>query len=154
MFSPMADGSTQSDDAMRQLGIVLADLSRSLDRHMDRDFPHPRPPETHLAVLRLVRANDGMTVRELGDALFMQSSNASAVVSQLLTQGLISKERDTDDRRVFHLHLSAEARARVDEADAQVGRYLINALAQLDVDAADVIRRAVPALAALRQAIS
>jgi DNA-binding MarR family transcriptional regulator len=139
---------------MVHLGIVLADLSRTLDRYMARDFPHPRPPDTHLAVLRLVRDNDGMTVRQVADALLMQSSNASTLVSQLVAGGLLEREQDADDRRVVHLHLTAEARGRVDEADAQVGRYLTQALARLDAAAADAVVRAVPALAALRRAIS
>jgi DNA-binding MarR family transcriptional regulator len=139
---------------MVHLGIVLADLSRTLDRYMARDFPHPRPPDTHLAVLRLVRDNDGMTVRQVADALLMQSSNASTLVSQLVAGGLLEREQDADDRRVVHLHLTAEARGRVDEADAQVGRYLTQALARLDAADADAVVRAVPALAALRRAIS
>jgi DNA-binding MarR family transcriptional regulator len=139
---------------MVHLGIVLADLSRTLDRYMARDFPHPRPPDTHLAVLRLVRDNDGMTVRQVADALLMQSSNASRLVSQLVAGGLLEREQDADDRRVVHLHLTAEARGRVDEADAQVGRYLTQALARLDAADADAVVRAVPALAALRRAIS
>jgi DNA-binding MarR family transcriptional regulator len=139
---------------MVHLGIVLADLSRALDRYMARDFPHPRPPDTHLAVLRLVRDNDGMTVRQVADALLMQSSNASTLVSQLVAGGLLEREQDADDRRVVHLHLTAEARGRVDEADAQVGRYLTQALARLDAADADAVVRAVPALAALRRAIS
>jgi DNA-binding MarR family transcriptional regulator len=140
--------------AMVDLGIVLADLTRTLDRYMDRDFPHPRPPDTHLAVLRLVRAHDGVTVRQVADALQMQSSNASALVSTLSGKGLLRREPDRDDRRVVHLHLTAEARTRVDEADEQVGHYLAAALSRLDAADADAVRRAVPALAALRRAIS
>jgi DNA-binding MarR family transcriptional regulator len=137
---------------MVRLGMVLADLTRSLDRYMDRDFPHPRPPETHLAVLRLVRDNDGVTVRQVADALLMQSSNASTLVSTLSAAGLLRREQDTADRRVVHLHLTDEARSRVEEADLQVGRYLTQALSRLDD--ADAVIRAVPALAALRRALA
>jgi DNA-binding MarR family transcriptional regulator len=134
--------------------MLLADLTRSLDRYMNRDFPHPRPPETHLAVLRFVRDNDGVTVRQVADALLMQSSNASTLVSTLCATGLLRREQDTADRRVVHLHLTDEARGRVDEADTQVGRYLTHALARLDDADAAAVTRAVPALAALRRALS
>jgi DNA-binding MarR family transcriptional regulator len=151
--SDTGDGAP-AEAAMIRLGMVLADLSRSLDRHMDRDFPYPRPPETHLAVLRLVRDNEGVTVRQVADALLMQSSNASTLVSTLCATGLLRREQDTADRRVVHLHLTDEARSRVDEADMQVGRYLTQALARLgDADAA-AVTRAVPGLAALRRALS
>ncbi len=136
------------------LGRVLADLTRSLDRYMDRDFPHPRPPETHLAVLRLVRDDDGVTVRQVADALLMKSSNASTLISTLCTTGLLRREPDTTDRRVVHLHLTDEARNRVAEADLQVGRYLTQALARLDDAEAVAVTRAVPGLAALRRALS
>jgi DNA-binding MarR family transcriptional regulator len=142
------------DGAMVELGVVLADLTRTLDRYMARDFPHPRPPETHLAVLRLVRANDGISVRQVADALLMQSSNASALVPLLGARALLRREQDADDKRLVHLHLTAESRTRVDDANAQVGRYLTQALAQLDDTDAAAVTRAVPALAALRRAIS
>jgi DNA-binding MarR family transcriptional regulator len=139
---------------MVRLGRVLADLTRSLDRSMDREFPHPRPPETHLAVLRLVRDADGVTVRQVADALLMQSSNASSLVSQLCATGLLRREQDDRDRRVVRLHLTAEARSRVTQADAQVGRYLTQALARLDPAEADAVTQAIPGLAALRRALS
>lgn len=137
-----------------ELGIALADLTRTLDRFMARDFPHPRPPDTHLAVLRLVRDHDGVTVRQVGKTLQMRSSNASALVSQLVAGGLLRRETDPDDRRVAHLHLTAEARERVDEADAQVGSYLADALATLAPADADAVLRAVPGLRALRRSIA
>lgn len=152
-MSDAGDGSP-ADEAMVALGMVLADLTRSLDRHMDRDFPHPRPPETHLAVLRLVRDNAGITVRQVADALQMQSSNSSALVSTLCATGLLRREQDTGDRRVVHLHLTTEARSRVAAADQQVGRYLTQALARLDGADAAAVTRAVPGLAALRRALS
>jgi DNA-binding MarR family transcriptional regulator len=143
-----------AEAAMVRLGMVLADLSRGLDRYMDRDFPHARPPDTHLAVLRLVRDDDGVTVRRVAEALLMKSSNASALVSTLCAAGLLHREQDSADRRIVHLHLTDEARSRVQEADQQVGRYLTQALARLDAADADAVTRAVPGLAALRRALS
>jgi hypothetical protein len=52
-----------------------------------------------------------------------------------------------------HLHLTDEARSRVEEADLQVGRYLTRALAHLDDADAAAVTRAVPGLAALRRAL-
>ncbi len=121
---------------------------------MDRDFPHPRPPETHLAVLRLVRDNEGITTRQLADALLMQPSNASTLVSQLSAKGLLRRVPDAIDRRVVHLHLTDEARSRAHEADAQIGRYLATALSRLDDADADAVVRAVPGISALRGALS
>lgn len=154
MTDPDSGGLQPADTAMVELGMVLADLTRILERRMDRDFPHPRPPETHLAVLRLVRANDGMTVRQVADALLMQSSNTSALISTLCANGMLRREPDAQDRRVVHLHLTDEARSRVDEANAQVGRYLTQALARLPEDDAEAVVQAVSGLSALRRAIS
>ena len=145
--------STAPDPASVELGVVLAELVRTLDRHMARDFPHPRPPDGQLAVLRLVRDNDGITVRQVAESLMVHPNNVSTLVSQMTSGGLLVREQDPADRRVAHLHLTAEARTRIDEADAQVGSYLADALTRLDRADADVVRRAVPALAALRRAI-
>ena len=136
------------------LGIALADLVRAVDRRMARDFPHPRPPESHLAVLRLVRDNDGISVRQVADALLVHPNNVSTLVSTMTGAGLLVREQDPSDRRVARLHLTDQARGRVDEADAQVGRYLDEALDRLPGGEADAVRRALPALTALRRALT
>ena len=142
------------DPVAVDLGIVLAELVRTLDRHMARDFPHPRPPDSQLAVLRMVRDNDGITVRQVAEALLVHPNNVSTVVSQMTNGGLLVREQDPADRRVAHLHLTDEARTRIDEADAQVGRYLAEAMGRLDGSTAESVARAVPGLAALRRAIT
>ena len=145
--------SSTPEPAAVELGIVLAELVRTLDRHMARDFPHPRPPDSQLAVLRLVRDNDGITVRQVAEALLVHPNNVSTLVSQMTGAGLLVREQDPADRRVAHLHLTERARTHAAEADAQLGRYLTDALARLPDADADAVVRAVPALAALRRAI-
>ncbi|MEU7562467.1 MarR family winged helix-turn-helix transcriptional regulator [Streptomyces eurythermus] len=113
------------------LADALPALYRALDRRVARDFPHPKPPEGHLNLLRHVAEHEGATVREAAEALLMKPNNVSALVSQLTEQGLLERGQDSADKRVVRLRLTPVARRRVAEAHAlQVG-HLTGALRAL-----------------------
>ncbi|QFZ24575.1 MarR family transcriptional regulator [Saccharothrix syringae] len=121
---------------------------------MARDFPHPKPPDNQLALLRLVGARDGITVREAAESLLMQPTNVSMLVSQLVASGALTRVQDSGDRRVAHLHVTPEARRRIDQSNAAMGNVLAEGLRRMDPDQAADVLRAVPALAALLGALS
>ncbi|MEZ7124039.1 MarR family winged helix-turn-helix transcriptional regulator [Nonomuraea sp. AD125B] len=125
---------------------VIPLLHRALDRRIELDFPHPKPPEVQLAALRLVRERDGITVRELAEALLMKTSNASAMITQMTAAGLLRRERDPADRRVLHLHLTDEARRRVEEAHDLFTGSVLRAFGSLGEDDRAAIAAALPAL--------
>ncbi|MEU4516545.1 MarR family transcriptional regulator [Nonomuraea wenchangensis] len=95
---------------------VIPLLHRAHGRRVELDFPHPKPPEVQLAASRLVRERDGVTVRELAEALLTRTGNASAMITRMAAAGPLRPERGPADRRVLHLHLTDEARRRVEEA--------------------------------------
>lgn len=143
-----------SDQDIRQIAsamsAVLPALNRALDRRLAQDFPHPKPPESQLALLRLVGERDGVTVREAADVLLMKPNNVSALVTQLAGQGLLERRRDPTDKRVAHLHLTAEARHRLDEVGSLLDGYLVEALHTLtdgDLDAIGSVLGALQGLA-------
>ncbi|MGM1061706.1 MarR family winged helix-turn-helix transcriptional regulator [Saccharothrix sp. Mg75] len=137
-----------------EFAVVLNDLHRVVDRRMSRDFPHPKPPENQLALLRLVGAREGITVRQAADVLLMQPTNVSTLVSQLVEAGMLTRVQDEQDRRIAHLHVTDEARTRIGEADAAMGDVLAEGLRRMDPAQADTVLRALPALAALLDALS
>ncbi|MFJ7241878.1 MarR family winged helix-turn-helix transcriptional regulator [Streptomyces olivaceus] len=114
----MADSSTPRRDIDRVasgLAACLPALHRALDRQVAARYPHPKPPEARLALLRYVAQHEGATVREAAEALLMKPNNVSALVSQLTEQGDLERRRDSADKRVAHLHLTAVARERLTE---------------------------------------
>ncbi|MGQ4444828.1 MarR family winged helix-turn-helix transcriptional regulator, partial [Streptomyces violaceoruber] len=106
----MTDSSTPRRDIDRMasgLAACLPVLHRALDRQVTARYPHPKPPEGQLALLRYVAQHEGVTVREAAEALLMKPNNVSALVSQLVEQGDLERRRDSADKRVAHLHLTA-----------------------------------------------
>jgi DNA-binding MarR family transcriptional regulator len=126
---PDSSASVQDIDRVAStLVAVLPALHRALERQMDREFAHPKLPEGQLALLFLVEEREGITVRETAEALLMKPNNVSALVSQLTELGLLARRQDTADKRVAHLHPTAMARLRLNEArllkEAHVARAL------------------------------
>ncbi|MEU4799854.1 MarR family transcriptional regulator [Streptomyces sp. NPDC023327] len=110
------------------LAVALPALHRALDRRLAQDFPHAKLPEGQLALLRLVAERDGVTVREAADELLMKPNNVSALVTQLVGRELLERRQDPDDKRVAHLHTTAEARRRLAAVGDLLQGYVSEAL--------------------------
>ncbi|GIF14374.1 MarR family transcriptional regulator [Actinoplanes teichomyceticus] len=122
-------------------------LHRSLDRRVQGDFTHPKPPEAQIVALWQIRERPGITVRELATELQMQPNNASALVTAMVKNGLLTREPDERDRRVVRLRVTGEARDRIDRVQELFTGYLSAALADLAHEERDAVRAALPALA-------
>ncbi|MGW0548782.1 MarR family winged helix-turn-helix transcriptional regulator [Streptomyces altiplanensis] len=131
------------------MSAVLPALHRALDRRVAQDFPYPKPPEGQLALLRLVGERDGVTVRTAADVLLMKPNNVSALVTQLAAQGQLERRQDPADKRVAHLHLTAQARQRIAEVDTLMTGYVAEALRALTDGDLDAIGSALGALEGL-----
>ncbi|MFV0128738.1 MarR family winged helix-turn-helix transcriptional regulator [Streptomyces sp. HMX112] len=148
--------SASAEEARRiAAGLVAAvpALHRALDRRLAQDFPHPKPPEGPLALLRLVDGRPGLTVREAADALLMKPNNVSALVTQLAGQGMLERRQDTADKRVAHLFPTAEARRRLARVDTLMEGYVTEALHTLTDGDLDAIGAALGALTGLARHI-
>ncbi|WP_106399465.1 MarR family winged helix-turn-helix transcriptional regulator [Actinocorallia populi] len=146
-------GGTDPRDVASALARALPGLHRAMERRLARDFGHPKPPENQLAVLRLVRARDGITVREAAEALLMKPNNLSALVSQMVNAGMLRKEQDPDDRRIVHLHVAEESLGHLNAVDTFFRDYVTRALEALGAEERADIRRALPALEELARHI-
>ncbi|MEU7261925.1 MarR family transcriptional regulator [Streptomyces rimosus] len=135
------------------LTAVLPALHRAIDRRVLQDLPFPRLPDGQLALLRYVAEHDGVTVRAAADALLVKPNNVSALVTQLAAQGLLERRQDAADKRVAHLHLTAEARRRVAQVGDLVDGYVVEALHALTDGDLDAIGSALGALQGLAQRI-
>ena len=61
-------------------------------------------------VLRIVKGGDseGVTTSEIRERMLDKMSDASRMVDRLMSMGLLEKVRFKEDRRLFHIHLTAE----------------------------------------------
>lgn len=135
------------------MSAVLPALHRALDRRLAHDIPYPKLPEGQLALLRLVGERDGVTVRAAADVLLMKPNNVSALVTQLAGQGLLERRQDPADKRIAHLHLTAEARTRIAAVEALMAGYVADAMHALTDGDLDAIGSALGALQGLARHI-
>jgi len=146
-------GGPDPQDVASALARALPGLHRAMERRLAQDFGHPKPPENQLALLRLVRARDGITVREAAEALLMKPNNLSALVSQMTAAGMLHKEQDPDDRRIVHLHVAEESLGHLNEVDALFRGYVAAGLDALDAGKRADVHRALTALEELARHI-
>ncbi|MEU3528124.1 MarR family winged helix-turn-helix transcriptional regulator [Streptomyces sp. NPDC038707] len=130
----MDQRSTSAQDIRRVasgLAACLPALSRALDRQVGQVYPHPKPPEAQLALLRHVESHDGVTVRKAAEALLMKPSNVSALVSQMTELGMLERRQDPADKRVAHLHLTEKARHELAEVHRLMSSHVMGALSTM-----------------------
>ncbi|MFG2259464.1 MarR family winged helix-turn-helix transcriptional regulator [Streptomyces mirabilis] len=132
-----------------ELSVCLPALNRALERQIAREYPHPKPPEGQLALLRFVAQREGSTVREAAEALLMKPNNVSALVSQLVERGELERRQDGADKRIAHLHLTESSRQRIAEVSALEQSHLGRAMLSLTDGEMDALGSAVGALKAL-----
>jgi len=137
------------DHVASGLAACLPALHRALERRIASEYPHPKPPEGQLALLRFVAQHEGATVREAAAALLMKPNNVSALVSRLTEQGELERRQDGADRRIAHLHLTASSRQRISEVSALEREHLGHAMLSLTEGELDALGSALGALSAL-----
>ena len=128
---------------------VAPRLHRAIERRAAADITLPKPPEVQLGAVRLLREQPGLTIRELASALQLKQGNASALVTTMVTAGMLRKEQDPSDRRVTRVYLTDAELGRVEQVDAVFTGYVDAALATLTAEQ----RAALPALDALARSI-
>jgi DNA-binding MarR family transcriptional regulator len=109
-------------------------LSRS-SRRASRDYrlrlsQFDLSPSQATALL-ILGERPGLTLRDLGDFMSSDQATTSAMVDRLLSQGLVRRETDPDDRRRARLLLSERAAdivARLAEARKATNELLLEAL--------------------------
>jgi len=82
-----------------------------------RDLTHPQ-----YNVLRILRGagNEGLSCREIGERMITRDSDITRMLDRLEAQGLIRRERQTDDRRVVLTFISERGMDLLSELDGPV----------------------------------
>jgi len=91
--------------------------------HAFTRFYKPRLDALHLTypqylVFLVLWEQDGPTVKELGEKLFLDSGTITPLVKRLEARGLVMRRRDKDDERQVRVLLTAEGKALREQAQA------------------------------------
>jgi DNA-binding MarR family transcriptional regulator len=66
---------------------------------------------TQYIVLMVLWAQDGVSVRELGERLYLDSGTLTPLLKKMEEAGFVTRRRSTDDGRVVHIYLTEKGRA-------------------------------------------
>jgi DNA-binding MarR family transcriptional regulator len=137
----------------RDLLGVIGPLRRALRRAGRCGLPGPPVPSAQAELLRVVRVQPGIGVREAAQQLGVAPNTVSTLVNQLAAAGLLERGRDPDDRRAARLVLTQRAVRRAALWRDQREQALRAALAELDGEEREALKRAIPALRRVLEAM-
>ncbi|GAB6159110.1 hypothetical protein JCM39194_23100 [Desulfotomaculum varum] len=63
-----------------------------------------------LSALLKLWCQDGLTITELGDKLFLKASTITSLIDRMERDGLVYRERNREDRRVVRIYLTEKAK--------------------------------------------
>jgi DNA-binding MarR family transcriptional regulator len=110
---------------------VLATLARVARRAVRRSARLPALPDAQVEVLRVVEASPGIGTGRVAEQLQLVPNTVSTLVGELVTAGLLTRERDEADRRAARLQLTPTAEERLQQWGAVRDQVVSAALAQL-----------------------
>ncbi|TYC01441.1 MarR family transcriptional regulator [Micromonospora sp. WP24] len=140
-----------SSESMARLGALVGDLHRLLRRSATRRANRAELPDAQAELMLLVHAHPGVSVKEAAARMRTAPNTVSTLVRDLVTAGLVLRERDPVDGRVARLRSTEAARQRIAEHHRHRVALLTDALNQLDPEARDALTAAVPHLERLAE---
>ena len=84
-------------------------LARLAERNSIGDLTY-----SQFAVLEALYHLGHMTQGEVGNKVLKSGSNMTTVIDNLERDGLVRRERDADDRRVIHIHLTETGKGKIE----------------------------------------
>ncbi|MCC6219471.1 MAG: MarR family transcriptional regulator [Aquabacterium sp.] len=136
-LSPSSESEPDSVALTPQAAIVLRQFRvvfNAIKSHFQRVESQSGLGGAQLWALSIVSRHAGTEVGALAHAMDIHQSTASNLVRALVKKGLIRSARDDEDRRVVHLHATAEGEALLANAHGPFAGLLPDALQRLDAD--------------------
>jgi DNA-binding MarR family transcriptional regulator len=130
---------------LEDLRLLLSRSSRTASRHYRAQLAQYDLTASQATALLYDNRCQGSTLRDLAGALSSDLATASALVDRLVSQGLMRRETNPEDRRRARLLLTETAEDLVEalsEATRQTNELIVEALGQEDAAAlAELLRK-------------
>jgi DNA-binding MarR family transcriptional regulator len=98
-----------------RLAHLIRDVGRSLGQSLTVKLADHEIPFGHWAFLRVLWNGDGLTQKELSDAIGVTEPTTFAAVKALEERGYITRRHEPGNRRKLHVFLTEEGAALRDE---------------------------------------
>lgn len=133
----MADQSATKSAGLpeRGLGHLLREISRAFDNEMQVRLARYGVTLSQWLHLRSLWDNPGMTCSAVSRYLGVEKASSTAVLDDLQERGFIQRVKNTEDRRIVNLQLTAQGKSLTRKLIPQAVE--INAAARANVGAND-----------------
>ena len=88
---------------------------------------------TQYIVLMVLWAQDGVSVRELGERLYLDSGTLTPLLKKMESSGLVRRERAKEDERVTRIYLTEAGRA-LHETCLEIPVYLSRSISAFSLE--------------------
>ncbi len=105
-----------------------------------------------LWALKTIAEHEALPLGELGRKMYLHPSTVTGVVDRLEAKGYVSRDRDTEDRRVVKVSLTADGKQLAKRAPNPVQGKMIYGLRNLDGAELHVVFESVKKLAEIVEA--
>jgi len=137
------DGASVEQSRLQQLlGYQLTRAQLQLHRKLVERLQAVSLRPVEYSILVLIDSNHGINQRQIGDTLGISPPNLVGVITRLIKKRLVRRARSRLDRRVQHLHLTAEGARLLVEAEAIVSRFEQGIVAAIGSAGHDELERA------------
>ncbi|MGC4029980.1 MAG: MarR family transcriptional regulator [Steroidobacteraceae bacterium] len=104
----------------RHMGYCLSRAGLQVRKLITRRLVAMGLNSVEFSILVLCDANTGINLRQLGDALDISPPNLVQVIDRLIKRKLLKRVRSRLDRRIQHIHLTADGSALLAVAEKEV----------------------------------
>ncbi len=125
----------------KSLGYLVRDTNRLLSRALAAEIAIAGVGIGQWYFLRILWEEDGLTQRELSQRVGMMEPTTVTALNGMEKTGLISRVRNTDDRRKVNVYLTDKGRALKAQLLPRAAEVNARAAADLTPDEIDMLRR-------------
>ncbi len=118
------------DPQVLEAFLAFHKVVNTFEQLMIKDLSEEGTQPSQITCLRLLAERDGISQREIADALRISRARVTAVVRALEKQGAVRRERDGNDGRITRVYLTELGR----EIDRRKGRVRDERINQIFAD--------------------
>lgn len=105
--------------------LAFHKVVNTFEQLMIKDLSEEGTQPSQITCLRLLAERDGVSQREIADALRISRARVTAIVTALEKQGAVRRERDNNDGRITRVYLTERGR-QIDREKGRVRDARIN----------------------------
>src|SRR5258706_15345136 len=137
-------------DQILEAIIYLYTESRRITKELARRAELTGP---QLTVIKMLETVGDLSLSDLSDRIRAQNSTVTGIIDRMEREGLVVRERSTEDRRVVHIKLTSKGEKLAEDIPVEPMEIFRNALAGLSVSEVRDLLKILTKLAKRVQAI-